>query len=119
MYWSMYRSTNVTGLSAELKAADAQAAAQRSQTDIIQVMQRIDALALTCQALWELVQEKTGLTENDIQARMQEIDLRDGVADGRMGGGSVSCSGCGREVSSRRGHCIYCGSILPVSHRFE
>lgn len=119
MYWSGYRAPNGGGLSAELKSADAQAAAHRSQYEVLQAMQRIDALALTCQALWELLQQKTGLTEDELQAKMQEIDLRDGVEDGRMSGTSLKCPGCSREVNSRRGNCMYCGSVLPAGHRFE
>ena len=42
----------------------------------------MDRLALASQSLWEIVREQTGLTAEDLQKKILEVDLRDGNADG-------------------------------------
>jgi hypothetical protein len=79
-----------------------------------QLQSQIDGLLLLTQAMWELMQERSGLSEEDLRQRMEEIDLRDGVRDGRMGPAKVSCPSCNRTNNDRRTHCIYCGSALNV-----
>lgn len=77
---------------------------------------RIDRLVLACQALCELLRERDGLTSAEIQAKINEIDLRDGVLDGKMKPQVVKCSGCGRPVSSSRPKCIFCETTNPVDY---
>ena len=87
--------------------------------DLRQIYDRIDSLALTCQAMWELIRERTSLTDEDIEGRMQAIDLRDGKADGKMNTPVFECSDCGRNVSRRHFRCLYCGSDFERQHLFE
>ena len=51
------------------------------------------------------------LTEAGLIARAQEIDLRDGVADGRHTSEHqrLICSNCRRQLSRRAKRCFYCG----------
>lgn len=77
---------------------------------------RIDRLVLACQALFEILRERDGLTSAEIQARINEIDLRDGVLDGKMKPQVVKCTGCGRPVSSSRPKCIFCETTNPVDY---
>ena len=44
----------------------------------------IDTLALSCAAMWELLSEKLGVTEQELLAKIEEIDLRDGKLDGKI-----------------------------------
>jgi hypothetical protein len=82
--------------------------------------QKLDHLALLCQAQWELMRDNTALTEADIQAKAQEIDLRDGQADGKMGSSRRPCSNCQRVLHQRHDHCLYCGAAARESaHRFQ
>ena len=74
---------------------------------------RCDTLALVCQALWEILKEERGLDDERILKKIQEIDRRDGVADGKMTGKPVLCPNCGRTNNTRRATCIYCGHELP------
>ena len=74
----------------------------------------IDKLTLACQAMWELLRERhDDLTDQMLLDKMREIDLRDGVADGRITTGSVTCPSCDRMTSARTGKCQYCGAALP------
>lgn len=81
---------------------------------------RLDHISLACQALWELIRETTSLTEEDILAKMEEIDLRDARKDGKMSTTTVKCESCGKISQSHRQTCIYCGEDLPdKKHVFE
>ena len=72
----------------------------------------IERLRLACQAMWELLRDKHGLSDDDIEDKIQEIDLRDGVADNKMTTTMVVCSSCGRKGKSYRSACLYCGVDL-------
>lgn len=74
---------------------------------------RCDTLALVCQALWEIIKEQGNFDDERIINKMQEIDLRDGIADGKITGRPVSCPSCSRINNTRRSSCIYCGHELP------
>ena len=74
--------------------------------------------ALVCQALWELVSERLGLTDEDLAKRVEEIDLRDGQADGKIGTRQLTCPQCGRPANSSRRTCVYCGAALDVPYAF-
>lgn len=103
------------GLGAALDPHDSGQAASTAQLqeEVRRLERRTDRLSLVCQALWELLRERTNLGDNDLIARMQQIDLRDGVADGRMTPMTVICPSCNRTSNSRRDECVYCGARLP------
>ena len=58
--------------------------AERFHDEVRRLETKINQLALFSQALWELLREKTNLTEVDIEAKMTEIDSRDGRRDGKI-----------------------------------
>lgn len=98
--------------------SDAMAARQGVESQALRISdleRRVDRLGLVCQALWELLSEKTGLTEEEVYARMQEVDLRDGKADGKISRQVTACPHCQRPVSSRRNVCLYCGAEFSPS----
>ncbi|MCE9634663.1 MAG: hypothetical protein K8T90_03070 [Planctomycetes bacterium] len=86
---------------------------------IAELERRVDRQALASQALWEILRERLGLTDAVIFDKMTEIDLRDGVADGRISPRVSRCAGCGRAVNSARPKCIYCGKAAPPEYVAE
>jgi hypothetical protein len=80
---------------------------------------RIDQLLLINSAMWELLSEKTGLTENDLIAKVAEIDARDGVADGKMTYTPTKCPQCQRTIFPKQDKCLYCGAPRPVDTVFK
>jgi hypothetical protein len=70
---------------------------------------RLNRLEILCAALWELAAERLNLSEGDLRARMKDIDLRDGVEDGKITDVPLKCPACGRVSSSRHWKCLYCG----------
>jgi hypothetical protein len=117
MFWEFYQQGQIH--QAKSNASRAEQKAISVKGEIQRVSARIDSLALTCQAMWELIRERTNLSDEDIEARMQEIDLRDGREDGRMHTPVFECSECGRKVSSRHQRCLYCGAEFDPNHLFE
>ena len=110
VFWEMYQQVQIAG--AQHTANRAEGKALNTEIEMRRLHDRIDTLALTCQALWEMLRERTGLSDADIESRMQEIDLRDGIADGKMGHASTTCPACQRPISKRHQTCMYCGADL-------
>lgn len=101
------------------RATRAAESVERMGDDIRAVGRQVEMLAITCQALWELLREQTGLRDQDVLRKVQEIDLRDGSADGKMTQQVNSCAACGRPNNSRRSACLYCGAELSQEHIFH
>jgi hypothetical protein len=67
------------------------------------------------EALWEILRDKLGLTDEDLNGKLYEIDMRDGVLDGKNQRSISECPSCHRKVSPRHPACIYCGQIINDS----
>jgi hypothetical protein len=89
-------------------------AQMRSKVDDLQC--QVDSLTLAAQALWELLRSEAKLTDAELVEKMQEVDLRDGEADGRITSSLVICPSCARRSRSARRRCVYCGAPLPTHH---
>jgi ribosomal protein S27AE len=94
--------------------------AERARLDTAQLQDRVDRLSLICLAMWSLIEEKTGLTQEDLARRVEEIDLQDGLPDGKVTRTVRKCDRCGRTLSPRHNRCMYCGaggaSDSPFDH---
>lgn len=77
--------------------------------DYYRLEQRIDKLTLICRALWEMLEKHSDLNEGDLEAKVAEIDLRDGELDHRLRKPILDCPNCGRKMNAHNRHCIYCG----------
>lgn len=86
-----------------------------------EVEDRLDRLQLVCMAMWSLLKERTNLTEEDLLERVRQIDLEDGVEDGKCGGavGVTICPNCGRKMSARHRRCLYCGQGNLPAEAFD
>lgn len=100
--------------------AETRAAARRIADDAKSAARhmsdRLDALALSNAAMWELLRDRFGLTDADLISKMEEIDLRDGVRDGKIGSAPRAariCPKCQRKTVAPRPDCLYCGADLP------
>ena len=65
--------------------------------------------------MWELLSERLGVTDEELIARIREIDFRDGKLDGRVTKGLAECPQCNRPNATDRSRCLYCGCELPAS----
>lgn len=70
---------------------------------------QIARLMLLNQALWELLRPRLKMTDADLEALVAQIDVRDGVEDGKITHNAVKCPQCGRVSNSKHWKCLYCG----------
>ena len=93
---------------AAITAAAKKALDVRSEVQVLRVA--IDKLILVNIALWEIIAESQGLTEEYLLNKVNEIDLRDGVLDGKIRPPVRKCASCGRMLQQGHEKCIYCGT---------
>ena len=114
MFWEFYQHGRINR--ANQQADQAQREAERASENAGRVAHildaRIDGLALTCQALFEILESQIGITEEQLAQKMEEIDMRDGTKDGPITPANKVCSKCGRRASPTRAECLYCGGLL-------
>jgi hypothetical protein len=89
--------------------------AERAGDRVGDVEERLDKMALLNLALWTLLREKLGVTDEELAKRVEELDLRDGKLDGRVQGTPIDCPDCARPLHQRHRRCLYCGFSLPHS----
>ena len=82
---------------------------------------RADRLELVCQALMELLIARDVCTQEELDLLMLQIDLRDGVEDGRINPevreSAPQCSQCQHFLSPRHQQCVYCGAQVTSNKR--
>lgn len=100
------------------ETARAESRASQAIDQMVSVEMKLNTITLACQAMWELLQESQGLTNEQLQQKMEEVDLRDGKLDGRISPVVETCTQCGRKTSRRRSNCLYCGEPLPPAEVF-
>ncbi len=111
-----YSAGSATASRAASLARDAAVAAGTHHTNRIEdANERIDELAIIIRALWALMEEQ-GITAEQLTAKIEEIDLQDGVADGRATQLPVDCPSCGSKVPPERTTCQYCGTPVAGSN---
>ncbi len=117
MLWELYQQSKIRD--AENSASKAESKSQHVGYAIAELEDKLESLAITCQALWEIAREQSGLTDEQLLEKVSEIDLRDGRADGKMGSGTRACAQCGRTINQRHMRCLYCGQQVEKTHVFE
>lgn len=115
--WQAYQSGQIA--EAKTDAAEAKVSAQQYSDRVRELEFALGRTTLACQALWELVRERVGLTEDELLAKMTEVDLRDGVQDGRMSPTVIACPQCGKPSNTKNTRCMYCGAALRKPHVFQ
>jgi hypothetical protein len=73
--------------------------------------ERIDEFALILRGVWALLEEG-GVTTEQLMAKLEELDMQDGVADGRMRKGPVDCPSCDSRVAPGLSKCQFCGAVI-------
>ena len=93
-------------------ARNAESRVLNAQEEIRELRHQVERITLLNQALWELIREKAGLTDADLERMAQEIDMRDGQLDGKMGGRAFTCPTCHRVSNAKHYKCLYCGELF-------
>ena len=106
-FWNARQDAKIS--STRSSVSDAKEDLNRSRLEIDVLRNQIDRLAIAAAAMAEILQERVGLTAQELTDKITEIDLRDGVLDGRITKTPKACKSCGRTVSNTRQACLYCG----------
>jgi hypothetical protein len=102
---------------AAITAAAKKAMDARSDVQVLRTA--IERLVLVNRALWEIIAESQGLTEEDLLSKVNEIDLRDGVLDGKIREPVKKCASCGKVLQQGYIKCIYCGTKNESANPFQ
>lgn len=100
-------------LGARRDASEARRDVRDARLTLAQLEERVGRLTLACTAMWELLRERSGLTDRELLDHIQEVDLRDGRLDGQHKPSGIVCPSCGRNNNQRHVACMYCESLLP------
>ena len=98
-------------------ASAAQTAAREAQTSTELFKHDIDRLLLITEALWTLMKQEHGYTDDKLVQLIQNIDQRKASAYGPGNATKdppVACPSCGRPNTAKRTVCMYCGSRLAT-----
>lgn len=119
---SLFGMYGYDGIGEPSGAIGASADAQRAATQAREAEQRVKALEeslaktlLICETLWEILRERSGLADEDLYQKLREIDLRDGILDGKNQAKPTECPSCQRRLSNRHARCLYCGHTFEKS----
>ena len=104
-----------SGAAAMSESIDAKSAARRAQSQVRMLEANLAKALMINEALWELIRDKLNLTEDDLNNKLYEIDMRDGALDGKNQRPVSDCPNCHRKVSSRHPACLYCGTVIDES----
>jgi len=110
MLWDLYQHFQLRELDARVDHLQDEASRVTIAHDATKhLAEKVERLALITRALFELLEESTGVSEEQLRAKITEIDLRDGQADGRMSPRPTRCPKCDAMMSPRFGRCLFCG----------
>lgn len=116
--WDLFQHHQIS--KADIKAENAKQLAITSGTSIANLQAQLDTLVLANHAMWELLSKKVGVSEKELVRLMNEIDLRDGIADGKISKAQIrQCSDCGHKIKKRRPNCYWCGSKINLETPFS
>jgi flavin-dependent dehydrogenase len=96
-------------------SAEAKSSARKAQEKVRILEDNLAKSLMINEALWELMRDKLRLTEDDLNNKLYEIDMRDGSLDEKNQKPVSDCPQCHRKVSSRHAACIYCGTVIDDS----
>ena len=123
MFWDLYQNwqiaeTTTTASIAQSTARNAQTNVDGLARKVKHLEEQVERLTLGSMALAELLRDRLGVPQAEIEAKVQEIDLRDGKLDGKLSRPAPVCPGCQRTNSPQRSACLYCGKPLPMDTAF-
>lgn len=113
--WDLHQHERINDIESKIAQRDRE---DRSADVVRRLENRVEALVLVNMALWSFMKEKLGVTEEQLQERVREIDLTDGELNGRVVTPPAPCPKCQRPISARHQRCLYCGTASPSSTAF-
>ena len=104
---------------ASLEASGAQRSAEKAHGRLERLDDRLSHLAMVTEALWRLLQSKTGWTDEMLMQELQQLDAADGTIDQRRTPRAIKCQACNRNLPADGRDCIYCGAPPMMTSPFS
>ncbi len=118
LLWDIHQNAQISSLQNEITSKNNNN--ERLNQKLEGVVKQVRRLTLMNQALWELLQEKMGLTEAEFLAKITEVDGRDGQVDGKLTSARMTCPSCQRpQLGRKNDRCDFCQEPLPQAHVFD
>lgn len=96
-------------------AASAESTAREAQTNVEIFKHDIDRLLLVTEALWTLMKQQHGYTDDLLVGLIQSIEKQKVAANATAAKDPpVPCPFCSRLNTATRSFCMYCGKPLPA-----
>lgn len=86
-------------------------------SEVRQMSRQLHFLAITSEALIEVLQEKLGVQEPELDQAVKAVAERRRNRPPRTAG--IECPGCGRAVAPAKPICIYCGATVDGGDPFR
>ncbi|MBN1903183.1 hypothetical protein JW926_17815 [Candidatus Sumerlaeota bacterium] len=98
---------------AEMESAKATKVASEVRLQNDAIIADVEKLYLIAKALWTILKEQHGYTDEGLLKKIREIDLEDGKLDGKISQTEApSCPVCGRKLIGKHPVCLYCGATI-------
>ena len=111
LFIGMAASQATASHAAEASASRAASVAGEARTQTELLRADVEKLLMITEALWTLMREQHGYTDEQLVRAIEDIDLRDGKLDGKVAKSPPPlCPECGRNLMGNRPVCLYCGT---------
>ncbi|NQZ68213.1 MAG: hypothetical protein HRT89_09090 [Lentisphaeria bacterium] len=95
---------------AGIAAISAQSTAKRARNDVSYLENEVERLLMISEAMWCFIKENHDLKDEDLFAKVIEIDGKDGKVDGRVSPTvPKNCPECDRVLPKKKPFCFFCG----------
>jgi hypothetical protein len=105
----------------DLRARQSGAALSLKSTDLNldDLSRQLRKMALVNQALYELLKERIDISDEDLRRKIREVDLRDGIENGKLDASPLRCPKCGGAVTAGALSCLACGATVAPKYPYE
>lgn len=117
MLWEFEQQRQIAGVRHDARAAKDDTLRMKDSIRLLE--RRLEKLTLISRAMWSILQDRFGVTDEHLSDKVTEIDLLDGELDGQVKKQPADCASCGRKISKRHVRCMYCGSEKLSDSEFD
>jgi hypothetical protein len=114
MFYPLMVGGGLSGGYVSMEATEAKSTARDAQTKVELLTHDVDRLLLISEAMWTLMKQQHGYTDEVLLKLIEEIDQKKTMVDGlAVKNPPLLCPNCHRPNSAKRLFCIYCGKPVP------
>lgn len=118
MLWDLYQQAQIRQLQRRNVMADTvdayRQAAAHVQTEALE--ERLEHLTVMCEALWSLLHEKVGLSDEQLVAAVTAL-LEERASEEKIGLEPERCPSCDAALNRELDHCQFCGYKVERANR--